>query len=135
MVHPQHLCHGVVLYGRDHHVLASHVTLDVRLVEFDKSSGEEGVCRIGLAVSVRHVLGVDASREIAFRGRNLHVLVFRVVAFNDLNLHQGLVADDGGNGNHRELGVASGRGADGLGNGDDAGLAARRGDLIGNKAG
>ena len=34
VIHPQHFRHGVVLTRRDHHVLTSHITVDVGLVEF-----------------------------------------------------------------------------------------------------
>ena len=134
VIDSQHLRHGVVLERRNHHVLASHVTMDVRLVEFDKLGREEGVMLIGLAVGIRHVLGVDAAREVAFRRGDFHVIVVGVFGSDDLDAHQSFVADDGRDGDHRNLRVASGSNADRLGDGDDAGLALRRGDLRGKKS-
>ena len=66
VVDPEDFGDGVVLERNDHHVLASHIAMDVRLVEGGNRRGEESVRCIGLPVGVRHIIRVDATREVAF---------------------------------------------------------------------
>ena len=66
VIHAQGMCYRVEGEGIEHHVLSTEVTQDVRIVESYILSGEEGVCRIGLAVCIRHLVGIDTTREIAF---------------------------------------------------------------------
>ena len=134
MIHSEHLRDGVVLARRDHHVLSSHVAMDVWLIEFHELGREEGVVPIGLTIGVRHVIRVDATWEVAFGGRDFHVGVVGVLGADDLDAHQGSVADDGGDRDHREIRLPGGSDADGLGKRHDAGLTLRRGDLGGEKS-
>ena len=129
MIHSEHLRDGVVLARCYHHVLSSHVAMDVWLIEFHELGREEGVVPIGLTIGVRHVIRVNATREVAFGWGDFHVGVVDVLGADDLDVHQGSVADDGGNRNHREIRLPGGSDADGLGKRHDAGLTLRRGDL------
>ena len=104
VVDAEHLGHGVVGIGEHHDVLASHVAVDVRLVKACLLRREEGIALIGLAIGVGHILGVDGAGEVAFRWGDLHVLVIGVFRSNHMHLHQGVVADDGGDDQHREVG-------------------------------
>ena len=87
MINAEHLGHGVVGHGGEHNVLASHVAMDVRLVKLGNHRREESVLLIGGTVSVRHVLRVDAAREVAFRRRKLHAFIIGIVESGHGHLH------------------------------------------------
>ena len=134
-VHPKRLGDGVVLIRRYHQVLASYVAVDVGFVELGQMGREEGVAPVCLAVGVRHVLGVDATREVAFRRGNLHVWVVGILRFGDVDLHQGLVTHDGRNDEHREVGFTDSGMVHGLGCRNHKGFALRGGHGLGLETG
>ncbi len=114
-------------------ICETEIAEDVRLVKPDILGREEGVGRVGLAVSVRHVVGVDVAREIAFRWRDFNLIVSEL-RINDTDVVMLPVADHHGHGNHGQVRLAGFDGADRPRHGDDVGRAARRVHLKGIEA-
>ena len=134
VIHAQCVRYRIVGKGIEHHVLPTEVAENVRIVKTHILSGEESIRRIGLTVGVRHIVRVHGARKIAFRGRDFHleISVLRIDKADAVMLH---VADDGRNGNHRQVRFARFSRADGTRSRDDVGLAARCGHLVGMEAG
>ena len=65
VVHTEGLGSGVVGKGINHHVLATEVTDDVRLIKINVTGREERILTVACAVCVRHILGVDGTGEVA----------------------------------------------------------------------
>lgn len=110
MVYAQGFADRVVGKGIDHHVLSAEIAEDVRLIESNILCREEGIGGVGFAVGVRHIIRIDGAREVTFRRRDFHLKI-SVLCVNNTDAVLLNVANDGWNGNHGQIGFASGSGA------------------------